>query len=204
MNAVKTVPDLPATAWAVLGLLSFGRELTGYDLKKWADASLRFFYGSPAFSQIYGELERLRRIGYVTSRGVARHEPRKKRLYAITPEGREALTAWVDHAPVEPPVLKHGVALRVWLGHLAEPGRLRAIVEAHRDDAARLLAEARRAEEGATRDPAWAYPAVVIRWGERYYQAQRRLAEHMLADLDRLAATRARRRTRARKGTRNG
>ena len=29
--------DLPATAWAVLGMLSFGRELSGYDLKKWAD-----------------------------------------------------------------------------------------------------------------------------------------------------------------------
>ena len=50
---------LPATAWAVLGELSFGRELSGYDIKKWADASLRFFYWSPAISQIYRELRRL-------------------------------------------------------------------------------------------------------------------------------------------------
>jgi len=39
----QTVPvdELPATAWAVLGLLSFGSDLSGYDIKKWADASLR-------------------------------------------------------------------------------------------------------------------------------------------------------------------
>ena len=29
--------SLPATGYAVLGLLSFGRELSGYELKKWAD-----------------------------------------------------------------------------------------------------------------------------------------------------------------------
>ena len=59
--------ELPATAWTVLGLLSFGTDLSGYDLKKWADNSLRFFYWSPAASQIYAELRRLERLGYATS-----------------------------------------------------------------------------------------------------------------------------------------
>src|ERR1700736_6640886 len=86
--------SVPATGWAVLGLLSFGRELTGYDLKKWADHSLRFFYWSPAISQIYSELKRLERLGYVTSRTVAQDELRNKRVYAITAEGTEALTEW--------------------------------------------------------------------------------------------------------------
>jgi len=57
------VEELPTTAWAVLGLLSFGRELSGYELRKWADASIRFFYGSPAMSQIYRELRRLEAVG---------------------------------------------------------------------------------------------------------------------------------------------
>src|ERR1039458_7715997 len=83
--------SVPATGWAVLGLLSFGRELTGYDLKKWADHSLRFFYWSPAISQIYSELKRLERLGYVTSRTVAQDELRNKRVYAISEEGRMAL-----------------------------------------------------------------------------------------------------------------
>ena len=55
------------TAYALLGLLSFDRELSGYDLKKWADSSLRFFYWSPATSQIYVELKRLEKLGFVTA-----------------------------------------------------------------------------------------------------------------------------------------
>jgi hypothetical protein len=58
------------TGYAVLGLLSFGRELTGYELKQWADDSLGFFYTAPAMSQIYSELERLRGAGLVQDRAV--------------------------------------------------------------------------------------------------------------------------------------
>ena len=188
--------SVPATGWAVLGLLSFGRELTGYDLKKWADHSLRFFYWSPAISQIYSELKRLERLGYVTSRTVAQDELRNKRVYAISEEGRVALTGWVQHAPVEPPVLKHSVAMRVWLGHLAQPDELRAVVERHRDYAEAMLADVTRSQHPteagyADEDPARVYPQVVIRWGERYYRAERDLAQQMLEDLDDLAGPRA-------------
>ncbi|MDJ0428984.1 PadR family transcriptional regulator, partial [Rhodococcus fascians] len=41
---------LRSTSWPVLGILSFGEELSGYDLKKWASYSVRFFYWSPSFS----------------------------------------------------------------------------------------------------------------------------------------------------------
>ena len=188
--------SVPATGWAVLGLLSFGRELTGYDLKKWADHSLRFFYWSPAISQIYSELKRLERLGYVTSRTVAQDELRNKRVYAISEEGRLALTEWVQHAPVEPPVLKHSVAMRVWLGHLAQPDELRAVVERHREYAEAMLADVTRSEHStetgfADEDPARVYPQLVIRWGERYYRSERDLAQQMIEDLDHLAALRA-------------
>jgi DNA-binding PadR family transcriptional regulator len=179
--------ELPGTAWAVLGLLSFGQELSGYDLKKWADSSLRFFYWAPAVSQIYGELKRLERLGFVTSRTTAQDELRNKRVYAITATGREALTKWVQHAPVEPPVLKHGVLLRVWLGHLADPEHLRAVVEQHHAYAKRMLSELEQSEAVARTEPAWAYPELVIRWGERYYRAELDLAEQLLDDLDELA-----------------
>ena len=35
---------LPPSSYAVLGLLSFGRALSGYDLKQWADHSLHYFF----------------------------------------------------------------------------------------------------------------------------------------------------------------
>ena len=34
--------DLPVTAYAILGLLTFGDELTGYEIKQRADMTLQF------------------------------------------------------------------------------------------------------------------------------------------------------------------
>jgi DNA-binding PadR family transcriptional regulator len=185
------VEPLPPTAWAVLGLLSFGRELSGYDLRKWANASLRFFYGSPAMSQIYQELRRLEACGYAASRAAASEEPRRKRLYRILPAGRDALAAWLRDAPVEAPVLKHSVALRVWLGHLSDPVTLRHTVEEHRAFASRMAEDVATARAAAEDEPAWTYPALIERWGERYWAGERDAADALLADLDRLAASSA-------------
>lgn len=181
-------PALPATGWAVLGLLSFGEELSGYDLKKRSDRSLHFFYWSPSFSQIYGELKRLEKAGYARSRMVAQETGnRDKRVYVITDEGMAAVRHWVREAPVEPPVLKHGVMLRLWLGHLLEGDRMREVLGRHREyaETMRRRAEADGADGTDTRgEEACSYPALVLKWSERYYTAERDLADAMLADLD--------------------
>jgi DNA-binding PadR family transcriptional regulator len=184
------LPKIPATAWAVLGILSFGRELTGYDIKNWSDAILHFFYWSPATSQIYTELRRLEDLGLVRSRTVARDEVRDKTVYAITPIGTEALRSWQATVDAEAPVLKHGVLLRIWLGHLAEPDRLREQIAEHH---ARLLAElaaAKESQEQADAQPEWAYPALVASWAVRRIESEIELTDSMLIDLDRLANNR--------------
>ncbi|MEU8956476.1 PadR family transcriptional regulator [Streptomyces sp. NPDC048518] len=176
--------ELPPTAWAVLGLLSFPGERTGYELKKWADASLRFFYWSPAISQIYAELRRLEALGYATSRRSGPEEPRAKRSYAITGEGRTALAAWAGGGrDAGPPVLKHPLLLRVWLGHLTAPDHLRALVAEHIAQTERELAEVREALARATGTEAWSHPQVALRWSERRLVAEVELAEAMLGDL---------------------
>ena len=184
------LPKIPATAWAVLGILSFGRELTGYDIKNWSDAILHFFYWSPATSQIYTELRRLEDLGLVSSRTVARDEVRDKTIYAITPIGTEALRSWQATVDAEAPVLKHGVLLRVWLGHLAEPDRLREQILDHRF---RLLEELDAAKDSSTQadaQPDWAYPALVSSWAVRRIESEIELTDAMLIDLERLAQTR--------------
>lgn len=182
---VSGAPDsLPMTAYALLGLLSFDRELSGYDLKKWADSSLRFFYWSPATSQIYNELKRLERLGYVSSRETPQDELRNKRVYRITDPGRDALTEWVEHSPVEPPMLKHSVMMRVWLGHLAGGERLKEILEQHRDYCDAMLADAQRSVEGSQADERWAYPELVVTWAESYFRNERDAADRLLVQLD--------------------
>jgi DNA-binding PadR family transcriptional regulator len=183
------LPAIPATAWAVLGLLSFERELSGYDIKQWADSILRFFYWSPATSQIYAELRRLEDLGLVVSHVVARDDVRGKRLYAITPAGRGALERWQVDTEPEATVLKHGLMLRLWLGHLAPPERLREQVEAHQVALRAELEAARASAESASTEPEWAYPSLVARWTCRRIEDELALTDEMLADLDGLTTS---------------
>lgn len=177
-------PHLPTTSWALLGLLSFGRELSGYDLKKQAEQELRSFYLPPSYSQVYGELKRLERAGYAVSRIDPAGGAQGRRVYGITDEGLEAVRRWVEEAPAEPAVLKHGPMLRVWLGHLLAPERLREIIVRHRDHAEET---SRRVAAGAA-GSVQGYPEMVLRWSQRYHETERELAQRMLEDLDELAA----------------
>jgi DNA-binding PadR family transcriptional regulator len=176
---------LPATANALLGLLSFGEELSGYELKKWADHSLSLFFWSPATSQIYGELRRLEKYGYVTSREVPQDDLRNKRVYRITDAGVDAVSKWLTN-PGDVPVLKHPVLLRVWLGHLVEPAQLRDIIEEHRDRTEQRLTQLQRDLAIVQARQKWAYPELIIRWAQRYHQAERDNAEQLLHDLEEL------------------
>lgn len=177
-----------ATPNAVLGLLSFGQELSGYDLKKWADHSLRFFFWSPAISQIYSELRRLESLGYVTSRVVAKDDTRGRRLYRITEEGRQWLAHWLVSEPADVPILKHPTILRVWLGHLMEPAALREAVLEHRNRVEAQLGEVREDRRVVAANESMAYAELVIRWAERYYSAELENTNRLLEDLAELDA----------------
>jgi DNA-binding PadR family transcriptional regulator len=189
------LPALPATAYAVLGLLSFDRELSGYDMKKWADTSLRFFYVSPAISKIYDLLKRLDSLGYVSSREVPQDELRNKRVYRLTPQGRQVLATWVEQADVEPPVLKHSPLLRVWLGHISGPAHIRELMLTHRANTEQMLTAARSARANAHSNPDWAYPEIVARFSVRHYEAELTFIDELLAELPEAKPASRRRRT---------
>jgi DNA-binding PadR family transcriptional regulator len=165
------------TSYALLGLLAFdaGTEtvgLTGYELKQRADDTLRFYWVSPAMSQVYSELAKLADLGYVDVHA----EPRGWRVtrhYRITSAGRRALQDWLVAQPPEFPILKHSVALRLLMGHLAGPDAMREMLEAYVRDL-----ETRRAELTAVRESLGdtnelRFPAMVADWGLAYYEAER-------------------------------
>ena len=178
--------DLPVTGYAILGLLTFGDELTGYEIKQRADVTLRFYWVSPAMSQIYTELRRLTDHGLV--RADARQEGgREVTSYAITEEGQSALKAWMDGTPAGFPVLKHPVLLRLLIGHATEPGSTRrmlhdylAELDAARDD----LGEVREALRGADQpgEP-FRFPSLVADWGLDYFAAEARHTRRALESL---------------------
>jgi DNA-binding PadR family transcriptional regulator len=177
-------PNLAATSWALLGMLSYEYELSGYDVRKWIGWILRFYYGSPAYSQIYSELKKLERLGLVTSRVENTGGTRNRRLYKITEAGLDAVTRWANEAPVAPPVLKHGVLLRVTLGNLTSPERLKEVLQEHVAYADKMHREAAKEARWAGADPSWAYARIALQWAERYYANERELALTMIKELD--------------------
>jgi DNA-binding PadR family transcriptional regulator len=177
---------LPATSYALLGLLTFGDELTGYELKQRADNTLRFYWVAPAMSQIYSELARLAGHGLVastTSEGLAR----RTTTYRITPAGEAALRDWMGEEPVGFPVLKHPVLLRLLVGHAGDPARIRAMLEAYVDQLAAALTDLRDVRESlrGSDGPGEVvhYPSVVADWGLDYFAAETRHTRTALARL---------------------
>ena len=157
--------------------------MTGYEVKQRADNTLRFYWVSPAMSQIYTELERLDQHGYVASTEVEDGK-RTTRRFAITAGGRKALNEWL-RTPVEDfLVLKHPIALRLMLGSLMEPDEVRAMLDGYLDQ----LAEQRRdllavRELLADREEV-RFPARVADWGLAYYDSEAEIVDRVRKGLD--------------------
>lgn len=175
---------LTATSWALLGMLSYQLELSGYDMRKSSGWGMRFFYGVPAHSQIYAELKKLEQLGLVTSRVEASGGTRNRRLYKITPAGLDAVGHWAVEAPVDPPALRHGLLMRVLFGHLTNVDKLRDALQEHVAYADDMRREAAKFAKWSAVEPAWAYSRLALQWAEGYYANESALAQQMLKDLD--------------------
>ncbi len=175
--------DLPVTAYALLGLLSFGDSLTGYELKQRADRTLRFYWVSPAMSQVYSELDRLHEHGLVRRDGDGRTSS-----YSLTRSGRTTLERWLRETPVGFPVLKHPVALRLLLGALVEPAATAAMLRDHLtalDEERAALEQVRTSLDGRDRPgDAFRYPALVADWGLSYFAHERTIIEDLLRRIE--------------------
>lgn len=108
--------------YAVLAFLEKWGPSSGYDLKRGFDHALIPFFGA-VYSQIYHELNRLHKLGWVEMEmETSSPRPARKR-YTITPTGREALATWQTQ-PLEKPQLRDELFLRTMFGYLAPPGAL--------------------------------------------------------------------------------
>jgi DNA-binding PadR family transcriptional regulator len=79
--------------YAILGFLSYA-PLTGYDLKKVFDSSIRHFWFADQ-SQIYRTLSKLTKDGLAEMEVVEQTERPDRKVYHITSKGREELKSWL-------------------------------------------------------------------------------------------------------------
>jgi DNA-binding PadR family transcriptional regulator len=84
--------SLNPVSYVVLGFAEQCQEVTSYDLKQMVAGSVGYFWPFP-HSQLYAEPARLAAAGLLDEE-VETHG-RRRRLYRITDEGRQALVAWL-------------------------------------------------------------------------------------------------------------
>jgi DNA-binding PadR family transcriptional regulator len=90
----------------------------GYELKLALEQIFGQAYPSPNIGQIYVTLKRLEQDGLVRSQDVEQTTRPNKRVYELTPAGREALRSWVDE-PSEGPRVRDEFFIKLVLAPMS-------------------------------------------------------------------------------------
>jgi PadR family transcriptional regulator, regulatory protein AphA len=151
---------LTQTSYALLALLDRFGELTSYDIKLALESSIENFWPVP-HTTAYQEPARLAEGGYLSA--TQEEGGRRRRLYALTDAGRDALRAWADEPVAAPPQLRDELLLKIFAG--ADPAPLLAArIEFYRAKVDEL--EGYLEALGTT--PGWVGPERTLRAGIGY------------------------------------
>jgi len=83
---------------SILGLLQYA-PLSGYAIKKTFDMSINHIW-TAKLSQIYRELALLEKAGLVSPKTMRQKTRPDKKVYSLTPAGRQAFLEWLNEYPV--------------------------------------------------------------------------------------------------------
>lgn len=106
------------------------RPQSGYDLAKRFDQTVGFFW-PVSHQQIYLELHKLARAGWVRSETVEQTDRPNRIVYELTDDGRRALDSWVTE-PTEPPTFKEELLVKLFALGAANQESLAGEVERRR------------------------------------------------------------------------
>ncbi|MGH3403035.1 MAG: PadR family transcriptional regulator [Streptosporangiaceae bacterium] len=90
----------------------------GYELKSLLEETFGQAYPSPNIGQVYVTLQRLERDGLVRSQDVIQTSRPNKRVYELTPAGRDAVAAWIE-GPSDGPRIRDDFFMKLALSPLA-------------------------------------------------------------------------------------
>lgn len=173
---------LTATSYAVLSLLDLLGEATPYDLKAALERSVENFWPLP-HTTFYEEPSRLAGAGYLSVQ--QEQTGRRRKRYAMTERGHEALRAWADSPATSPPQLRDEGMLKVFAG--ADP---RPILDEragwHRAKLAELggYLAAVRGDGGGPRKDRWRGAEETLLAGIAYHRHMLEIVERFLAGSD--------------------
>jgi DNA-binding PadR family transcriptional regulator len=137
--------NLSPTARVILGVLAV-EPRSGYDIKALTDKSTRFFWAA-SYGQIYPELRRLSERGLIEGSDEP-HGGRKRTVYRITRDGRDALAAWLN-SPEQVHELRDEGLLKLFFADTLGRDEVVAAVREKRAAHSAALAELREIEPHA-------------------------------------------------------
>ena len=109
---------LTTTSYVVLGMVAMRGPSTSYDLKRAVAHSVGYFWPFP-HAQLYSEPKRLEELGLLALE--VEPEGRRRQTYSITPEGRDALSAWLAEPTTEQLQVRDVAELKLFFGEFARP-----------------------------------------------------------------------------------
>lgn len=109
---------LTSNSYALLALLDQLGEATSYEIKQAIEKSIANFWPVP-HTTAYEEPARLAAAGYLS----AKQEPsgRRRKVYALTEDGRTALRKWAAEPSAAPPQLRDEHMLKAFAGAAGQP-----------------------------------------------------------------------------------
>lgn len=176
---IRTI-ELTTTEAVALGVLAEG-ERSGYDLLKRVESSVGHIW-SPAKSQLYAVLPRLVESGLARRRMVRQATRPDKQLYRLTPNGKQAVRGWLEHAA---PRSFDELMLKVFFAKLAPHASLRRQLEDFRDDQVEQLEEYRAIEREIAPKPQSRYGYLTLRYGLALMPVRLEWIERALKELSR-------------------
>ena len=171
--------SLTTTSYALLGLLNI-RPWTTYELAKQVQRSLGWFWPR-AERKLYEEPKRLVVYGMATATAESTGK-RPRTVYAITPEGRQALKRWLDEAPAAPS-LEFEALVKVFFADGGTLAQLRTTIDhverdaTARRDVLRGMIAARSAESDYEFAARWPINALSMRFQLDHNELQIRWAQ---------------------------
>ena len=116
--------DVSSVGKVILGAVARAAR-SGYEIKQLVDRSTRFFWAA-SYGQIYPELARLEEAGLINGESDPK-SGRKRRVYRLTPQGREALRRWLDSEDAAYEVRDEGL-LKLFFAGAFEPAKAREVL----------------------------------------------------------------------------
>lgn len=162
-----TEATLGPSSFIVLGLLAQRGPGTSYDLKRWADGSVGYFWTFPR-SQLYAEPQRLVSLGLLTEQ--QEEIGRRRRLFKITEAGQQALTRWLS-TPAGLPELRDMGLLKLFFIQGSDKETLQKLAQEQLQLHQQRLDEYQQLQQDWACQPDAEDPLRTIRMGFLYEQA---------------------------------